>query len=168
MVGFLAEDAIEAKLRAPLVIAGASIGFGLLLWLADARARRTRSEYDLGLRDVLIIGCMQVLAMVPGTSRAGITITAGLLLGMSRRAAARFSFLLAMPVIFASGVLETRRMFIEVSPIGWGDLLLGVLLSALSAGVCIHVFLRLVEKIGMLPFVIYRILLGLLIVVVFT
>ncbi len=165
-IGFLAEETIEAQLRTPAIIAAASIGFGLLLWLADTRARRERSEYDLRLRDVLFIGCMQVLAMIPGTSRAGITITAGLLLGMSRRAAARFSFLLAMPVIFASGALETRRMFVEVSPIGWIDLLLGVLLSAVSAGVCIHVFLRLVERVGMLPFVIYRILLGLLILVV--
>ncbi|MDJ0780166.1 MAG: undecaprenyl-diphosphate phosphatase [Gammaproteobacteria bacterium] len=165
-VGFLAERAIEAQLRAPEIIAAASIGFGLLLWYADARSRRERDEYDLQLRDVLIIGCMQVLAMIPGTSRAGITITSGLLLGMSRRAAARFSFLLAMPVIFASGALETRRMFIEVSPISWADLLLGVLLSAISAGICIHIFLRLVERVGMLPFVIYRILLGLLILAV--
>ena len=167
-VGFLAENAIEAQLRAPMVIAAASIGFGLLLWFADARASRSRDEYDLRLRDVLIIGCMQVLAMIPGTSRAGITITAGLLLGMSRRSAARFSFLLAMPVIFASGAFETARMFVEVSPISWGDLLLGVLLSAISAGVCIHVFLRMIDRVGMLPFVIYRILLGLLILVVLT
>ena len=165
-VGFFAEHAIETQLRTPLIIAAASIVSGLLLWYADVRAKRTRDEYDLNLCDVLIIGCMQVLAMIPGTSRAGITITAGLLLGMSRRAAARFSFLLAMPVIFASGALETRRMFVEAIPIGWGDLLLGVLLSAISAAICIHVFLRLVERVGMLPFVIYKVLLGLLIVAV--
>ena len=166
VVGFFAESAIEARLRAPVVIAAASIGFGLLLLVADWRSRRDRSEYDLGLRGVLFIGFMQVLAMIPGTSRAGITITAGLMLGMSRRAAARFSFLLAMPVIFASGVLETTHMVAKVNPISWSDLLLGVALSAISAGICIHVFLRLVERVGMLPFVVYRVLLGALILFV--
>jgi undecaprenyl-diphosphatase len=117
-------------------------------------------EFQLGLKDVLLIGWFQVLALIPGTSRSGITITLGLFLGLTRQASARFSFLLAMPVIFASGVLETERMFTEVSPIAWGDLLLGVLLSAISAGLCIHYFLRLVDKLGMLPFVIYRIFLG--------
>jgi undecaprenyl-diphosphatase len=144
-------------------VAAASIGFGLLLWFADATARRERDEYDLRLKDVLLIGCCQVLALIPGTSRSGITITLGLLLGLTRQAAARFSFLLAMPVIFASGVLKSVRMFTEVSPIGWGDLLFGVLMSALSAGLCIHYFLRLVDRLGMLPFVVYRVLLGVVI-----
>jgi undecaprenyl-diphosphatase len=70
-----------------------------------------------------------------------------------------------MPVIFASGALQTVRMVTEVSPIGWDDLLLGVLLSAISAGLCIHYFLRLIDRIGMLPFVIYRVLLGVAILV---
>jgi len=162
-VGFLLQGPIEAKLREPWILAAASIAFGLLLWIADLRARRERDEYQLGLKDVLIIGCFQVLALIPGVSRSGITITMGLFLGLTRQAAARFSFLLAMPVIFASGVLQAVRMFTEVSPIAWSDLLLGVLLSAISAGLCIHFFLRLVDRLGMLPFVIYRVLLGLLI-----
>ena len=159
--GFLLQEPIEEKLREPWVLATASIAFGLLLWFADAKARRERNEFQLGLNDVLLIGWFQVLALIPGTSRSGITITLGLFLGLTRQASARFSFLLAMPVIFASGVLETERMFTEVSPIAWSDLLLGVLLSAISAGLCIHYFLRLVDRLGMLPFVIYRILLGL-------
>jgi undecaprenyl-diphosphatase len=164
-VGFLLQGPIEEKLRAPWIIALASIIFGLVLWYADANARRTRNEFQLNLKDVLIIGCFQVLALIPGISRSGITITLGLFLGLTRKAAARFSFLLAMPVIFASGALETVRMVTEVSPIGWGDLLLGVLLSAVSAGLCIHYFLRLIDRIGMLPFVIYRVLLGVAILV---
>ncbi len=160
-VGFLLQGPIEEKLREPWILATASIGFGLLLWFADAHARRNRDEYQLRLTDVLIIGCCQVLALIPGTSRSGITITLGLFLGLTRKAAARFSFLLAMPVIFASGVLQSVRMFTEVSPISWSDLLLGTLLSAISAGLCIHYFLRLVERLGMLPFVVYRVLLGL-------
>jgi len=164
--GFLLQGVIEESLRSPWVIATASIAFGLLLWLADFKGVRKRDEYSLRLKDVFLIGWFQVLALIPGTSRSGITITVGLFLGLSRKAAARFSFLLAMPVIFASGVLQTIRMFTEVSPIGWGELALGILLSALSAGLCIHYFLRLVERIGMLPFVIYRVLLGLLILLV--
>ena len=159
--GFLLQGPIEEKLREPWILATASIVFGLLLWFVDANARRNRDEYQLGLKDVLIIGCCQVLALIPGTSRSGITITLGLFLGLTRKAAARFSFLLAMPVIFASGVLQAVRMFTEVSPIAWTDLLLGIALSAISAGLCIHYFLQLVERLGMLPFVIYRVLLGL-------
>jgi undecaprenyl-diphosphatase len=165
LVGFLLQRYIEDSLRDPWILATASIVFGILLLVADRGARRTRDEYDLRLKDVLIIGCCQALALIPGTSRSGITITLGLFLGLSRNAAARFSFLLAIPLIFASGVLQTFRMFTEGSPIGWSELLLGALLSALSAGLCIHYFLRLVERIGMLPFVIYRVLLGLLIFV---
>jgi undecaprenyl-diphosphatase len=161
--GFLFQGSIEGILRAPWIIAAASIFFGILLLFADRIGSRQRDEYSLTFKDVVIIGCSQVLALIPGTSRSGITITLGLFLGLSRNAAARFSFLLAMPVIFASGVLQSVRMFTEVSPISWGELALGVVLSAFSAGLCIHYFLRLVDRIGMLPFVIYRVLLGVLI-----
>ncbi|MEM7561724.1 MAG: undecaprenyl-diphosphate phosphatase [Pseudomonadota bacterium] len=163
LVGFLAQSLIEAHLRSALVIALASIVFGLLLLIVDVRAKRNRDEYQLRLKDVLLIGCFQVLALIPGTSRSGITITCGLMLGLTREAAARFSFLLAIPVIIASGALQSFRMVTEVNPISWVDLLMGVVLSAVSAGLCIHYFLRLVEKIGMLPFVVYRVVLGLLI-----
>ena len=163
--GFLFQGGIETVLRAPWIVALASIFFGLLLLFADRLGRRQRDEYSLTLKDVLIIGCSQVLALIPGTSRSGITITLALFLGLSRHAAARFSFLLAMPVIFASGVLQSVRMFTEVNPIGWGELALGIAISAVSAGLCIHYFLRLVERIGMWPFVVYRVLLGALILV---
>lgn len=164
--GYLLQGPIEVHLRSPWIVALASIGFGLLLLFADLKAQRRRDEYDLKLKDVLIIGCCQVLALIPGTSRSGITITLALMLGLTRKAAARFSFLLAMPVIFASGSLQTFRMFTEVSPISWSDLLLGVALSAISAGLCIHFFLRLVDRLGMLPFVIYRVLLGIVIIAI--
>lgn len=163
--GFFGQDWIESALRDPAVIAWSTIAFGLLLWWADSRAIRVRDEYQLRFSDVFLIGWFQVLALIPGTSRSGITITLGLFLGLTRSAAARFSFLLAIPIILASGVLQTLRMFTEVSPIGWGELALGTLVSAVGAGLCIHIFLRLVERIGMLPFVIYRLLLGTLILV---
>ncbi len=168
LAGFLFGSTIEQSLRAPWVIASASIGFGLLLWFADATGKRGRDEYALRLRDVVIIGCFQALALIPGTSRAGITITGGLLLGLTRQASARFSFLLAMPVILASGVLQTERMLTEVGSVRWGELALGAVLSALAAGLGIHFFLRLVERLGMLPFVVYRVLLGVLIFLLVT
>ncbi len=160
VIGFIFKDLIEIELRSPWVIATTTILFGLLLGVADRVKNHLRSEYELGLRDVIIIGCFQALALIPGTSRSGITITAGLFLGMTRQAAARFSFLLSMPIIFASGVLQTKDLVESSLAIDWLALILAVILSALSAGLCIHLFLRLIEKVGMLPFVIYRLLLG--------
>lgn len=160
IIGYLFKGVIETELRSPWVIAIATIAFGLLLWMADKVGSRRRNETQLGLFDVLIIGCFQAIALIPGTSRSGITMTAGLFLGMTRRAAARFSFLLSMPLIFASGVLQTRDLLQSSVAIDWVALLLAVVLSALSAGLCIHLFLRLIERMGMLPFVIYRLILG--------
>lgn len=165
LAGLLFKGVIETELRSALVIALASIGFGLLLAWADRRGGGTRSEYELGWRDVLIIGGMQALALIPGTSRSGITMTGGLLLGLSRQAAARFSFLLAIPVITLSGLLQTRDLLESAAPVAWGQLAAGTLLSALAALLCIHYFLRLVDRIGMLPFVVYRVALGLLLLV---
>ena len=167
VIGFLFQHSIEGILRAPWIVASASIFFGILLWVADSKAPRVRDEYTLTLKDVLMIGCCQVLSLIPGTSRSGITITMALFLGLTRKAAARFSFLLAMPVIFASGVLQTVRMLTGISRISWGQLALSIVLSAASAGLCIHYFLRLVERTGMLPFVIYRVLLGIVILLLF-
>ncbi len=164
IVGYLFKGLIETDLRSPWVIAWATIGFAFLLLLADKIGSRRRSETQLGLIDVIVIGCFQAIALIPGTSRSGITMTAGLFLGMTRRAAARFSFLLSMPIIFASGVLQTRDLIQSSITIDWVALLIAVVLSALSAGLCIHVFLKLIERMGMMPFVIYRLLLGCLLI----
>ncbi len=167
VAGLLFKDVVETELRSPLVIAWATIGFGLLLALADRVKRHLRDEYSLSWRDVLIIGCFQALALIPGTSRSGITMTAGLFLGLQRDAAARFSFLLSIPVIIASGVFKTRDLIESQLPVEWGLLLLAVGLSALSAWLCIHLFLQLINRIGMMPFVIYRLLLGALLLYLF-
>ncbi|MCP4494907.1 MAG: undecaprenyl-diphosphate phosphatase [Gammaproteobacteria bacterium] len=164
-VGYLSKDIIETQLRSPWVIAITTIVFGLLLWVADRAKSRQKTEYQLSLCNVLSIGFFQALALIPGTSRSGITITAGLLLGMTRRAAARFSFLLSMPLILASGLLQTLDLLQTPVAVDWFALSLAVLLSAVSAGLCIHFFLRLIEKVGMLPFVVYRLLLGSLLVI---
>lgn len=160
LAGLLLHDPIGELGRSVQLIAVTTIGFGLLLWAADAWGRRVRDEHHLRWSDVLVIGLAQALALVPGTSRSGITITAGLLLGLSRQAAARFSFLLAIPVIVLAGGLETVELVRTPGPVQWTALWLGALISAVTAYACIALFLRLLERIGMLPFVLYRLLLG--------
>lgn len=164
VVGYLFKGMVETELRSAWVIAIATIVFALLLWFADLKKSKWRSEFALNWREVLMIGCFQALALIPGTSRSGITMTAGLLLGLSRQAAARFSFLLSIPIIFASGTLQTLDLLQASQSIDWLALMLAVVLSAVSAGICIRLFLGLIDKIGMLPFVIYRLLLGLVLI----
>jgi undecaprenyl-diphosphatase len=149
-------------LRAVWVIATTTLLFGLLLWYYDVRGAKNRQQRQIGWRDALIIGLFQAIALIPGTSRSGITITAGLMIGLTRTAAARFSFLLAIPTILASASLTSLQLFDEQHPLNWPDLALGIGCSFLAAYLCIHYFLRLIERIGMLPFVVYRVLLSLL------
>jgi len=167
IVGLMLSDTVETTLRSPVVIAAATIFFGLFLWIADRQGKMARTEYQLNLKDALIVGCFQMLALIPGTSRSGITIAGALLLGLTREAAARFSFLLSVPVIFLAGSVKTIDLVRGEDQVLWGDLAGGVLLSALSAYLCIDLFLRFVNKVGMLPFVIYRLILGVGLFVVF-
>jgi len=150
-----------------LVIALTTIGFGILLGLADWRGRQSRSEIALTVSDVIWIGLAQALALVPGTSRSGITMTAALALGLTRSAAARFSFLLSIPVILMAGGFESLKLVQQLEPVDWGSILLGTAIAAASAYLCIHFFMRLIERVGMLPFVIYRLLLGAFLLVLF-
>ena len=167
LAGLLLESFIEHALRSPLVIALATIGFGVLLWWADATGKRVRSEHHIGWRDVVVIGIAQALALIPGTSRSGITMTAGLAMGLTRKAAARFSFLLSIPIILAAGGLETLELVDDPNPVAWDVLVSGAVLSGVSAFFCIHFFLKLLERVGMLPFVIYRLVLGAFLLAVF-
>ncbi len=167
VAGLLLHDVVETYLRSPLVIALATIGFGVLLGLADRRGRQVRSEDSLTLVDVIWIGLAQALALIPGTSRSGITMTAGLALGLTRSAAARFSFLLSIPVILLAGGYESLKLVQQSAPVAWGEILLGTAVAAISAYLCIHFFMRLIERIGMLPFVVYRLLLGVFLLLLF-
>ena len=160
VAGLLFHDVVESVLRAPLIIAAATIGFGLLLGLSDVRGRKTRTEDTLTVTDALWIGVAQALALIPGTSRSGITMTAALALGLTRSAAARFSFLLSVPVILMAGGYESLQLLQQAEPVAWGSLVLGTLVAGVSAYLSIHFFMRLIEKVGMLPFVVYRLLLG--------
>ncbi|HEB81998.1 MAG TPA: undecaprenyl-diphosphate phosphatase [Gammaproteobacteria bacterium] len=160
IVGLLFKDYIADNLRTELVIAITTILFALLLWYADWSGKRARDEHTLGWKDIIIIGCAQAVALIPGTSRSGITITAGLMLGLTAKASARFSFLLSIPVIVLAGGLETLDYLQVASASDINDLLIGALISGVSAYLCISVFLKLLEHMGMTPFVIYRLILG--------
>ena len=159
LAGLLFHQAIE-HLRDPLVIAAATVLFGLLLWWADHNGRRERDLRALGVRDAILIGLFQALAMVPGASRAGITITAGLLLGLNRKAAGRFSFLLAIPTILLASGYELLNVSLSAATVDRAALFTVSTVSFTSAYLTIHWFLKLVERTGMLPYVIYRLALG--------
>ncbi len=162
VAGLLWHDLVAGDLRSVLVIAVASILFALLLAWADWRPGGGKDESEISLQGALVIGLAQALALIPGTSRSGITITAALFLGLSRSAASRFSFLLAIPAIFGAALLNLLKMSTDLTAVKWSALLLGGAFAALSAFLGIHFFLRLIERIGMLPFVAYRIALGIL------
>lgn len=154
------EDLIETVLRHPQVIASTTAVFGVLLWSADRFGRRHRALETMRWSDALCIGLAQALALVPGVSRAGITITAALALGLDRQSAVKFSFMLAIPVIFAAGVFKGVGLVLAPVPVAWNILALGTVLSALSAYAVLVVFLRVIERTGMLVFVIYRLVLA--------
>ncbi|MGO4997978.1 undecaprenyl-diphosphate phosphatase [Oceanisphaera sp. W20_SRM_FM3] len=160
IIGALFGSFIKDFLRSGWVIAIATIVFGLLLWWADKRAQHLKSEYQTGWRGALLLGCAQAVALIPGTSRSGITLTAGLMLGLTRSAAARFSFLMSIPIILLAGSHQAVGLLSNPVAISWSAMSLGILVSFLSALACIHLFLALLERIGVLPFVLYRLGLG--------
>ncbi len=164
LAGLAFRDVVATHLRDPLILAFGLMFFGLLLGWADWRHKEGRDEHGLTWRDILVIGCAQAVALIPGTSRSGATMTAGLFLGLSREAAARFSFLLSIPVIFLAGALEARKLFDQPEPTQWGVITVATVLAGISAYLCFHFFLKFIRTVGMQPFVIYRLLLGMLLV----
>jgi undecaprenyl-diphosphatase len=151
---------VEGTLRDVRVIAFSNIGFGLLLWWADAHFKSDKLIRHMKLKSGIMIGLAQMLAFVPGASRSGITITAGRMLGFTVDSATRFSFLLSIPVIAAAGGYGVLRMLLYVSPIDWLQFSLAVVLSALAGWTCIAAFLALLKRVGLVPFVVYRLILG--------
>jgi undecaprenyl-diphosphatase len=164
IAGLLFHEAIGAHLRKPLLIATTAIVFGLVLGFADHVGRRDRELVGLGWRDALVIGAAQALALVPGTSRSGITITAALLLGFSRSTAARFSFLLAVPVGILAALLDLRHLLRgEVAADQLVAMLIAIVVSAAAGYVVIGWLLSWIRSRTLSVFVVYRLLLGALI-----
>lgn len=167
LAGLIFQGYISDNLRTPLVIATTTIVFGVVLWIADCNKNLSRDEHSIGWKDVLIIGLAQAIALIPGTSRSGITIAAAMMLGLNRQAAARFSFLLSIPVIVLAGGLETLDYMEVASVQDINYLLIGAMISAVSAFACIHYFLKMLEHMSMLPFIVYRMCLGILLFAIF-
>lgn len=160
LIGLCLNGFIEDYLRHTIVIAITTIIFGLALWYADQRTALVKQLTDMPLRHAIYIGLAQATALIPGTSRSGITITMALLLGYDRKAAAHFSFLLSIPLILLAGSYKTYELCTTVHPIPWSFIFMGAAVSCISAYICIHLFLKAIEKLSMTPFVIYRLLLG--------
>lgn len=173
VAGLLFEHYISTIVRSIAVIGWTTIIFGLLLGLASycnrkfcwrtvvsLNGERTDSLRRMTLSQALFIGFAQMLSLIPGTSRSGITLTAGLFLGMRPEAAARFSFLLAIPVILASGLLEGVKMLQSPQMADPIEMLMGAVIAFATALCVIHVFMKYISKSGMAVFVIYRVLLG--------
>ncbi|NNE59099.1 MAG: undecaprenyl-diphosphate phosphatase [Hellea sp.] len=162
---FLALGGYDELLRKAWIIGAASIVFGIILWWADIRYARTRTTEELTWRGAFNMGLAQTLAFIPGTSRSGITITAGRMMNMTRVEAARFSMLMSLPIIGASGFFA----IIKLSQTDAGmtaNLTDGMIVAALSffsAYIAIAFFMKLVSRIGMFPFMLYRVALGLVI-----
>ena len=167
LAGLLFHDFIDTNLRSPLVIAATTALFGILLWVADRHGGKGKDEHAMTLAMALIIGCAQAVALIPGTSRSGITMTAGLALGLSRQAAARFSFLMAIPIIVLASLLEIKKLIEMDGPVEWDTIFLGTAVSGIAAYLCIRVFLQALERISMMPFAVYRLVLAAVIVWVF-
>jgi len=162
VVGILLKDWIESEARNPLLIAGTSIAFGLVLALADHTGGKRRDLVEIGILAGLAIGCAQALALVPGTSRSGITITLALLLGFRREAAARFSFLLFLPVAAGAALLEGHKLWKSGLPrADWVAFALGIAVSALVGYAVIAWLIGWLRRRSLDAFVVYRVLLGL-------
>lgn len=161
VAGALAGHWVEAYLRDARVIAASTLLFGGLLWLADAGFSRGRGLGQMNLKAAVAIGLAQALALIPGASRSGLTITAARMLGFGAEDAARFSFLLAIPVLAAAGSYGLLRMFQHTAGIDWAQFGLAVAASAVAGWVCIAAFLALLRRVGLVPFVLYRLALGL-------
>lgn len=164
VVGLVFMDFIETWGRSIIVIACTTIFFGLLLGLADRFAGKLDLS-NLRWGGALSVGLAQAIALIPGTSRSGITITAGLFLGLGRKAASRFSFLMAIPITALAAGAKLVDMVQEPVPVDWMALALGVLLSAITAFLAIHYFLKWLNRFGLWPYVWYRLALGILLLV---
>ena len=164
LFGMLFEKKAETALRSPLLIAFALSVVGLVLFLIDRYAKHKKNISEISWKDALIIGCSQALAIVPGVSRSGATMSAGLALGLSREGAARFSFLLSTPIIFGAAALKIPHLVREGMDAG---MVIAIVCAALSGYMAIKYMLKLITKIGYAPFFAYRLALAAAVVIFF-
>lgn len=161
ILGVLFQKEIETTLRSLWIVAGTLIGFGILLGIADLVGRKTKNLSQITVGRGIIFGLAQALALIPGVSRSGGTITAGLFMGFSRTAAARYSFLLAIPAVFGSGLYQLAKSFKEPTVFGPFETLTATVVAFFVGLAVIAFLMNWLGKHSFLPFVIYRIVLGL-------
>lgn len=166
IVGFLAKDLVDNNLRNAGVIAGATILFGLLLYWADNSSMKTGSVSSLTWKSALVIGLAQILALIPGTSRSGITMTAALFCNLDRESSSRFSFLLSIPVIAGAALLLILDL-LALDQVNWTEIGYAMVVACLVAYFCIYFFLQTINRLGFTPFVIYRVVLGIVLLLFF-
>ncbi|MBE1282017.1 MAG: undecaprenyl-diphosphate phosphatase [Rhodobacteraceae bacterium] len=151
---------LSDALRSMTVIGWTMLGFGLVLYWADTYSPAIRTAPEWSLKHALIMGLWQALALIPGTSRSGITITGGRRLGYDRESAARLSMLMSIPTILASGTLLGLEVAIEANPAVIRDALIAAALACLSALAALTLMMRLLKSVSFTPYVVYRVILG--------
>ena len=165
IVGFLVHINNFDIIRSLEVIGWTTLIFGILLGIADRNLKVIKYFKSLNLKDALVIGIAQTLAIIPGTSRSGIVITAGLYMGFSRFDASKYSLLLSIPVIIAATTLESINLFIEKGFFFNNEMIMGIILSFCVALITIRLFMKWINKASLKIFVAYRIMLGILILI---
>lgn len=162
LVGFFAQEYIRSVFRSLWLVAIVLIVFGILLGLADWFGRKTKGLPDISYRDGILIGFAQMLALIPGVSRSGASTSAGLALGYARPAAAQFSFLLAVPAVFGSGLYELVTALREPQDavFGWPETIAATVVAFVVGLAVIAFLMNYIKKRSFLPFVLYRLLLG--------
>lgn len=157
--GLFFEDQVATVLRHPLVIGVAMLVFSVMLLLAERVGSRQTDLRSMGWREALMVGFAQALAIIPGASRSGVTMTAGLFGGLQREAAARFSFLLGSPIILGAAILEGRHL-LEDPNLSWAVVGAGILASGISGYMCIRFLLGYLRENSTMVFIVYRLVLG--------
>jgi undecaprenyl-diphosphatase len=163
VAGLLLKDVITGPLRSLWVVAGALILWSVVMWFAERSARQTREERDMNVKDAIVVGLTQVVSLVPGVSRSGATISAGLLLGLDRVSATRLSFFLSVPALVAAGLFELKDAL--GGDIGVGETVVGVVVAFVVAYASIAWLLRFVAGHRITAFVPYRVALGVVLLV---
>ncbi|MFH1089900.1 MAG: undecaprenyl-diphosphatase UppP [Candidatus Uhrbacteria bacterium] len=165
-VGFFFGDWLEETFRSPSVVAFSLIFWGIVLWIADSKMKKVfETEINkIGFKKSLMIGLSQIIALIPGTSRSGITITAGLFGGLSREAAARFSFLLGIPSIAAAGSFALLKIILDKGDFDWLSLIVAFMAAFISGFLAIKLLLQVMKGVSYKWFAIYRIILAVIII----
>ncbi len=160
LLGLLLLGVVDTLLRSVHIIIATTVIFSVFLGLADVYGRKQRTVESITWMDALLVGCAQAMALIPGTSRSGATITAGLMLGMTRETASRFSFLLAIPITALAATVILLRLLGQEVDVNWFSFLIGTAASFTTALLAIHYFLKWLNRFGMWPYVVYRLVLA--------